>query len=256
MMKINKALGDITAGEFENCMNYLRKGKISEAEKCFSELLKWKLDFERAAFVLKEIRESRNWSVKHFCENCGKLLIPETDYPHLTFSSYCPNCGQAINLSKEEYIAIFEFLTKIIAFGVFLPILIVFCSIPFRQGTMTGIWYLWNPLLDGIFSAISFTPIVIIILLLVNDPWGFSLKNVHDTIYNFAGGNFALRFFISALLLFALIYIYFLFLLTPIFAIHRKGCWKSGKHQKRLLLYTLLFFGMIIVIRIGAGVFY
>ncbi|MEM0095631.1 MAG: hypothetical protein QW660_03230 [Candidatus Bathyarchaeia archaeon] len=255
-MKIKETLGDVTAKEFEKGMNYLRKGKISEAEKCFSELLKWKPDFEEVAFVLKEIKESRNWSAKNFCGNCGKLLIPETDYPHLAFSSYCPNCGQTINISKEEYIAIFEFLTKIVAFGVFLPILIVFCSIPFRQGTMTGIWYLWNPLLDGIFSAISFTPIVIIILLLVNDPWGFSLKNIHDEIYNFASGNFALLFFISALLLFMVIYIYFLFLLTPFLAIHRKGFWKSGKHQKRLLLCTLLFFGLIIVIRIGAGVFY
>ncbi len=241
---------------FENGMNFLREGRILKAEECFLEALKWKSDFDRAKFVLREIQEGKKWSVKHFCGNCGKLIIPESSYPHLTFSSYCPSCGKSINMLKEEFIAIIEFLTKIVAFGVFLPVLIIFCCLPFRQATMNGIWYLWNPLLDGVFSALSFTPVVIITLLLINDPWGFSLKNIHAFIFDFVKDNPAACFLASSTILFIALYVYFFFLLTPFLAVHRRGSWRDIKHQKRVLFYTFFFFGLIMVIRVGAGVFY
>jgi hypothetical protein len=255
MGKINNCEDDATK-ILKDGMSFLRAGKISEAEECFREALKWKQNVDKALFVLNEIQEGKKWSAKCFCGNCGKLIVPEDSYPRLTFSSFCPNCGRSVDTSKEEFIALFEFLTKIVAFGVFLPILIIFCCIPFRQATMSGIWYLWNPLLDGIFSAMSFTPIIIVTLLLIGDPWGFTLQHMHALIFNFAKNNFAARFLISASLLFIVLYIYFFLLLTPFFAAHRRGLWRSMAHQKKLLFYTFLIFVIIMLIRIGAGVFY
>jgi len=241
---------------YEKGIMLLEEGKISEAVEALKKALELKPDFKEARFVLHELEEAEKWNVKHFCRKCGKLLTPSSEFPWLRFTNFCPNCGQIVNLGREEMIALGELFIKFISFGPFLLFLLIFCAIPFRQATLTGIWRLWNPLIDGILLAVTFTPIVVIVLLIIGDPWGSGVRQVYFATFNPLKSFPHLFFVVSLILLFIAIYLYYFLLLTPFLAMHKKGVWRSRKNHKKILKYSIFFFGFIVFVRILSGIFY
>jgi len=244
----------------ENAYNkgveFLTLGKPSKAIPFLQEALKLNFGREEVKSALSEARSGLMWSSPKFCSKCKKLLEPISEYPYLKYENFCPRCGETQSFDKEEFISVMEFSTKLIFFGVYILLLLIFCAIPNLQLTLTGIWYLWNPLVNGVFLAISFSPIVVMFFVLINDPWGSSLSSINLQFFAPLRSSPPLYLAVSILLLLTTVYLYFFFLLTPFLAVHRKRTWISVKHQKKLLMYTSIFCGFIIFVRMACGVFY
>jgi len=228
---------------------------ISKAIQYFEEALALNPYLEKAKFAIQEAKEGLKWKPAIFCEKCGKLQTPKSEYPSLDFESFCQNCGNPVNLNREKYIGIGELVTKLISFGTFLVFILIFLAMPNLQVTTEGIFLLWNSILDGVFLALTLTPVVILFLIVINDPWAFTFYKIKAFLEG-PKGNMPLRLISGLLVLFAALYTYFFLLLTPFLAMHKKGIWRSIKHQKKVLKYTLIIFGLILTIRFLSGVFY
>jgi phage FluMu protein Com len=242
--------------KYKKGVEFLKLGKPLKAIPLLEKALESEPKFEEANFALHEAKKGLLWGSPQFCHDCGKLLEPLSEYPYLKFEEFCPKCGEIQNLEKEEIISAFEVLTKMVLFGVLGILLLIFCAMPNLQLTFTGIWYLWNHLSEGIFLAMNYTPIIIVFLILINDPWGFTISKINFHVFVPLRNNPALYFAVSVLFLIFVVYVYFFLLLTPFLAICRKNLWKTWSHQKKLLVYTLIFSGFIVLVRIASGVFY
>jgi hypothetical protein len=240
---------------YEKGVELLTLGKPSKAIPLLEKSLKLNSK-EEVKSALLEAKNGLMWSSPKFCVKCKKLVEPTSQYPNLEYDGFCPRCGQELNFDKELAISYLEFFTKLIFFGIYIVAVLVFCAMPNPQLTLTGIWVIWNRLVSGVVLAISFTPIVTMFLILINDPWGVSLRYLIFGFFDPLGSNPPLYFVASVLVLGVTIYLYFFLLFTPFLAVHKKRMWISWKHQKKLLIYTAIFCGIVIVPRIASRVFY
>lgn len=239
---------------FKKGINLLKKQKPREAIPSLNMALKLNPSFEEAKLALKDAVEGSKWNTRHFCRKCGKLITPKRGYPLVEIEGFCPTCGQSTPAIKEEIISHIELVVKLISFGIFPIVVFIFCGMPnwqhiypYRAG------YAWNTLAGGIIRAAQFTPIVILFLIVINDPLAFSISEPLDYLFGPLVDS-PLYLFAAFSFLFLIVYLYFLLLLTPIVTIHKKGLWRSKKHQKNILLYTSIFVGLIATIRIASGV--
>lgn len=240
---------------FEAGVELLKK---QNPHKAIPELLKAvTLDpsFEKARTVLEEAKESITWNSYYFCPNCGKFIEPNEAYPEVKISGICPRCQAKVPTWKELVINYAEISIKLLMFGI-LPILIlIFCGMPYMQHNPPhGITIKWSPLPLGVITALTFTPIVFLFLLLINDPYGYSLGTISLMLNSI--NNPILYLLAAIIFLYLIMYIYFFLLLTPILALHKKGIWRKSEHQKRILLCTSLYTSLIILVRAISGVLY
>jgi hypothetical protein len=240
---------------YKKAVEFLRLGKPLKAIPLLEKSLTLNSK-EEVKSALFEAKKGLMWSSPRFCPKCNKLLEPLSQYPRLEYDNFCPRCGQEQNIDKELVISYLEFFTKLIFFGIYIVAVLFFCAMPNPQLTMTGIWVIWNRLDSGVVLALSFTPIVTIFLIVINDPWGIYLRYFIFGFVESLGINPPLYFIVSVLLLLVTIYVYFFFLLTPFFAVHKKRMWISWEHQKKLLMYTAIFCSIVIIPRIASRVFY
>jgi phage FluMu protein Com len=256
-VRINSAYDlDDAKKEYNKAVEYLIQGKPSKAIPLLEKALIINPALEEASSALEEARNGLKWSSPKFCPKCIKLLTPKSGYPYLKYENFCPRCGHLQNFDKEILISTVEFFTKLIFIGVYIIALLIFCAMPNLQLTLTGIWYLWNTLVEGVFLAVSFTPIFTIFLILINDPWGSSLASINLDYFRPLRSNAPVYLGISILLLMITVYLYFFFMLTPFLAVHRKRMWLTAAHQKKVSIYTLILCGSIVLVRVANGIFY
>jgi len=240
---------------FEAGLSFLKNQNPSKAVPELQKATILDPTFKEAKIALSEARESLNWNSYYFCPKCGKFIEPDKEYPQLDIKGFCPRCLTIVPTRKELIINHAEIATKLVLFGV-LPILIFFfCGIPYPQHTPPyRISIRWSRLSTGIISALTFTPAVYLFLMLINDPWAYTLGGINWMINSIQ--NPSLYFLAATAFLFLIMYIYFLLLLTPIMTLHKRGMWRRKKHQKKLFLYTSLYTAFILLIRASSGVFY
>jgi len=239
--------------EYEDGIRLLSKQKPREAIYHIKKALELNPHFEEAKQALEDALEALTWNAWHFCKKCGKLILPNSLYPYLTIDGYCPKCGEFAPTFKEEIISIAEIALKIALFGIFPILIFIFCGMPNLQliPKKMIVEPEWYDLTDGIFMAANLTPIMLLLMLLFNDP------ELTREINFFLFGKFSdTAYFIAAsLFFFVIMYLYFFVLLTPFFTLHKKGMWKSKPHQKQILIYTAIFVGVILILRMSFGVF-
>lgn len=249
--KIHEAENHLKKG-----IDLLKKQKPREAIPSLNMALKLNPSLEEAKLALKDAIEGLKWNTWHFCRKCGKLITPNRGYPLVEIEGFCPRCGQSTPTMKEELISQVELVAKLVSFGIFPVVVFIFCGMPnWRYIYPYGVGYAWNSLAAGIIRAAQFTPIVILFLIVINDPLAFSISKPLDYLFGPLVDS-PLYLFAALPFLFLIMYLYFLLLLTPIITIHKKGLWRSKKHQKTILLYTSIFVGLITTIRIASGVLY
>lgn len=255
-MKLEKSqvVADKTAKtEYENGIRLLSKQKPKEALRHLKKALELNPHFEEAKHALDDALEALTWNAWYFCKKCGKLILPNSLYPYLTIDGYCPRCGEFAPTFKEEIISVVEIAVKIALFGIFPILVFIFCGIPSLQlipkkMTVEVDWY---PLTDGIFMAANLTPLIMLLMLFLNDPY-----LLQETNYLLFGKLDDASYFIAgSLFFFMIMYLYFFVLLTPFFTLHKRGLWKSRVHQKQILIFTAIFVGVILVARMSFGVF-
>lgn len=238
---------------YEAGIEFLRKQKPKEAIFHLKKALEINPHFKEAQEALEDASEALKWNTQYFCKKCGKLVLPNTPYPYLTIDGYCPRCGEYVPTIKEEIISAVEIILKLALYGIFPLLIFWFCGIPNFQvfperGIVTSDW---NDLTDGIFMAAAFTPLMLLIMLFLNNPYLLTLLNAY-MFRPFQGFSY---YVVSVLFLFFVVYLYFFSVLTPFFAMHKKGLWKNKTHQKQILIFTMIFAGLIVIIRMASGVF-
>jgi len=240
---------------YKKGLDALRKGDYEGALLMLTITTKISPSFKNAERLISEIKEGLKWTAQYFCPKCGKFIEPESTYPLFKISEYCPNCGTSLPTKKENLINFVEISIKLLLFGIFPILLLIFCGIPYPQITQWGgISIKWTRLSDGIFSALSLTPLTFLFLLAINDPEG-NILGIINWKFNSLGTTPA-YYTASALLLFFVVYLYFLLLLTPIVTMHRKNEWMKWRKQKRFLGYSIIFTSLILIRRALAGIFY
>lgn len=246
-------IGKSALTEYEIGIEFLRKQKLKEAIFHIKKALEINPHFKEAKETLEDASEALKWNTRYFCSKCGKLVLPNSPYPYLTIDGYCPRCGEYVPTIKEEIISAAEIILKLALFGIF-PILVLwFCGMPNFQvfperGVVTSDW---NDLTDGIFTAAAFTPLMLLIMLFLNNPYLLTLLNAY-LFRPFQGFSY---FIVGVFFLFFVVYVYFFLMLTPFFAMHPKGLWKNKEHQKQILIFTLIFASFIVILRMASGVF-
>ena len=238
---------------YEAGLEFLKKQKPREAIPYFQRALQIYPQLEEAREALEDTLEALSWNAWYFCSKCGKAVLPNSQYPFLDINGFCPRCGESIPTQKEILINVAEVGLKLFLFGIFPILVFIFCGLPNYQfipekGIVAAVW---NDLTDGIFQALAFTPIITFLMVLLNDPYLVWKLNY----YLFSHFHGLAYFIVGAIFLFFVVYLYFFALLTPIFALHKKGTWKSKKHQKSILIFSGVFVIIIMVIRITFGVF-
>lgn len=234
-------------------LQLLKEQKPAEAILYLQKAVKINHQLKEAKNALEDVLEALSWNASYFCRKCGKAIFPNSSYPFLNIDGFCPKCGESVPTQKEMVISALEVGLKLFFFGIFPILIFLFCGVPNyqfipRKGTVE---VTWNDLTDGIFQAMAFTPIMLFIMILINDPdliWKINY-------YMFSPFQGQAYFIVGLLFLFFVIYIYFFILLTPIIALHKKGLWKTKEHQKKMLIYTAIFAGIIAVIRVSFGIF-
>jgi phage FluMu protein Com len=239
--------------EYETGIRLLRKQKPREAISHIKKALEINPRFKKAQEALEDASEALTWNARYFCRKCGKLVLPNSQYPYLTIDSYCPRCGEYVPTIKEEIISAAEIILKLALFGIFPLLVFWFCGMPnFQVFPERGIVASdWNDLTDGVFMAAAFTPFMLIIMLLLNNPYLLTILNAF-MFRPFQGFSYYIA---AVFFLFFVIYLYFFFILTPFFAMHKKGLWRNKMHQKQVLIFTAIFVGFIVIIRMASGVF-
>jgi len=239
---------------FKKGIDLLKKQKPREAIPSLNMALKLNPSLGEAKLALEDAIEGLKWNTWHFCRKCGKFITPKRGYPLVEIEGFCSRCGQSTPAVKEELISQVELVAKLVSFGIFPIVVFIFCGMPNWQHIYPyRVGYAWNPLTGGIIRAAQFTPIVILFLIVINDPLAFSISEPFDYLFGPLVDS-PLYLFAAFSFLFLIVYLYFLLLLTPIVTIHKKGLWRSKKHQKNILLYTSIFVGLIATIRIASGV--
>lgn len=244
--------------QYRQGLKLLKEQKPKDAIRLLREALELNPSHKEAQSALREASEGLSWSKAYFCDNCGSLVTPEKEYPRINFAGFCLRCGREISTRREIAIGLAELFTKLILFAIFPVATFIFSVFPvwtygggFFRMEMTNV-------LSAIFTAISFTPFFIL-LLLIFDPHGGFLTHAYYSLFDFMQPLTALHpllFFTAEIgILFAAIYLSLLFLLTPIFYIHRKGYWKNKKHQKIILIVTSIFIALVVLRRLSMGVF-
>ena len=241
---------------FSKGMELLKMGKPREAAKRLMKALELNPDFPEARYALEEALEALNWNSFYFCNECGKLALPKSSYPWLQIDGFCPRCGNSLPTKKEELLAFTELAVKAVLFGIFPVVTFLFCAIPYLQldPQLKIVKVMWNAFYDGLYMAATFTPIVLIGLYLFGDPEGYTLRNFNY--YTFASLPTPIDFVAALLFFLVLVYLYFLLMLTPIISLHKIGMWKSKEHQKTVWTFTLIYWGIIALIRISFGATY
>ena len=250
-----KRHSELAKKHFDTALESLKRQKPDKAIPELLQALKLNPLFEEAKNALEEALESIEWTSFYFCPKCGKYIRPEKQYPELRISTICPRCGASLPTKREMILNYIEFSLKLIAFGM-LPILIlIFCGMPYIQHSPPySITIKWSPLPLGIISALTFTPAIFLFLLLINDPEAYTLGFIASTLNSIE--NPILRFITSALFLFLTMYVYFFLIFTPMITMHPSGLWMRRNHQKKIVICSFLFTGLIIIIRTSSGVFY
>lgn len=220
----------------------LKEQKPREAIKRLMKAVELNPQLKEARTAFEEAMESLKWNAACFCRNCGKLLLPRSEYPVFQIDEFCPRCGEPVSVIKEQIIAFAELALKFLLFGIFPISVFLFCGV-----TAT-------PLYEGIRSALTFTPIVLALLFLYDDPNARSIQEFNY--YTFASLPSPLDFITALLFLFLLLYLYCLLMFTPMVTIHKIGFWKKGEHQKRILAISLAYTGIIGLIRVASGTIY
>lgn len=241
-------------------LELLKQQKPREALSFLKKAFDLDRDSEEVRRSLTDAQEGLKWNVAYFCRTCGAFIRPEKEYPTLKINGFCPRCGNSVPTQKEDIISFTELAVKALLIGIFPLLIFVFAGMPnFQISPNMVIGARWNALSDGIFLSLSFTPLVVILQVLF-DPQGIGLwwlnyhiggvfeplKNIHILLY------FASQVF----LLFVALYTYFFVMLTPMFALHKKGKWKERKHQKQLIIYASLIVIVIAAFRASSGIFY
>ncbi len=252
--QFNEKENQIAEMKYKKGVELLKGQKPRDAIPYLSEAVQANPNLQDARFALQEAIDASKWNVSYFCKECGKLILPNAKYPMLNINGFCSRCGSWVNTQREIAFGAIEIITKVILFGIFPVLVFIFCGMPNYQfipekGTVESAW---NDLPDGTFSAAAFTPLMLIILSIINDPWALTKLNF----LLFAPLLGTPHYFLAGmLLLFLALYLYFFLLWTPFITIHRRAQWRSKQHQKILLLYTVIVFACVMVPRIVSGVF-
>jgi len=220
----------------------LKEQKPREAIKRLMKALELNPQLKEARTAFEEAMESLKWNTAYFCKNCGKLLLPRSEYPMFQIDEFCPRCGRPASVIKEEIIAFAELALKFLLFGIFPIAVLLFCGV-----TRT-------PVYEGIRSALTFTPVVLALLFLYDDPNAKSIQEFNY--YTFASLPSPIDFTMALLFLFFLVYLYCLFMFTPIVTIHKIGLWKKREHQRKILAISLAYTGVVGLIRVACGAIY
>lgn len=206
---------------------------------------------KKAQVALQGALESVNWNTAYFCEICGGFLKPKKDYPEITFDDFCPSCGHTPTSSyREKAIGFAELMTKAILLGMFPIATFIFCVFPTWTYKGGGFYMEQITVIAAIYLGANLTPLFILITRAI-DPTGLLMDRFFNaTLNSLAPLNTIHPFLFSMveiLILFLVIYLSFLFILTPIFYMHRKGYWRTKTHQKNILLITLIFVVIVVV---------
>jgi len=244
-----------TENQYKTGLELLKKQQPKEAIPALNKAVKLDASFDEAKSSLEDAVEALNWSNWYFCRNCGKFVRPEKGYPWVEIDDFCPRCGNSVPTQKEVLISHVEIAVKLVFFGIFPLLVFIFCGMPYWQHVYPySVKIVWSRIIDGIITAANFTLIVHVFLVMINDPWAYSLTSIKNLLNPLQ--NSPLYFLAEISILFLLMYLYFLLILTPILTIHKKGLWKDRKHQKSIILYTSMFVGLIVIIRVASGAAY
>jgi len=246
---------------FQRGLELLKKQKPHQAIPMLQTALKLDPTHKDAQTIFQDANESLKWNVAHFCQNCGAFIKPEGTFPfNLEIREHCSTCGSPVPTARKERIISFtENVVKFLLIGPFPILVLYFIGIPnFVLDTVGQIGFRYRPIPEGLVRSISLTPIITLLLITI-DPKRGGADLLYEAVFNIGSILTPLKnihfiiYFASALLLvFAFLYIYFLVMLTPIFAAHRKGQWKQWKHQRLVILFAFAFVLLVTVSHVYA----
>lgn len=237
--------------QYRKGLDLLRNKKQIEAIPFLEAAYELDHTHKKAQVALQDAMESVNWNTTYFCENCGGFLKPKNDYPEIIFEDFCPRCGHTTTAShREKVIGFAELMMKAILLGMFPISTFIFSVFPSWTYKWGGFYMEQITVISAMYLGANLTPLFILLTRAI-DPTGLlmdrffqatlnslaPLDTIHPLLFSMA----------EILILFLVIYLSFLFILTPIFYMHRKGYWKTKKHQKTIILITSIFVVLVIV---------